>query len=56
MITLILVLIVVGFLLWIAETYIPMAPPLKAIIRVVCILAIVIYILRFFFGWPIRIP
>lgn len=46
MLTLLLILVAIGFIWWLAETYIPMAPPMKAIIRVVCLLAVVVYLLR----------
>lgn len=42
MIGLIVWLIVIGVLMWLVETYIPMAPWMKVIIRVVCIIAVVL--------------
>ena len=50
MISLVLVLIVIGVLLWFVETYIPMAPPLKTLIRVVVVLALLIWLVKILFG------
>ncbi len=50
LIGLIVVLIVVGLLLYLAETYIPMAPPLKVILRVVVVLVVILYLLQLFVG------
>jgi hypothetical protein len=47
MIGLILTLIIIGLLWYLAETYIPMAPPMKVIVRAVCLIAVVIYLLQF---------
>ena len=55
MIGLILGLAVVGVLLYLLETYVPMAPPFKIIIRVVVIIALVIYLARLF-GLDIAVP
>jgi hypothetical protein len=41
-------LIVVGILMWLEETYIPMAPPIKKIIRVVVIISVVLWLLNVF--------
>jgi hypothetical protein len=46
MLHLILTLIIIGLLWYLAETYIPMAPPMKVIVRVVCLLAVIIYLAR----------
>ena len=48
MITLIVLLIVVGVALYLVETYVPMAPPIKIVIRVVVILFLLLYLLRAF--------
>ena len=48
MITVIIVLIVLGLLLYLVETYIPMAPPFKVVIRVVVVLFLILYLLRVF--------
>jgi hypothetical protein len=44
LITLVITLIVVGVLLWLVETYIPMDATLKTIIRVVVIIAVVLWL------------
>ena len=48
MIQLVVVLIIVGFLLYLAETYIPMAAPFKLVIRVVVVVILVLYLMRIF--------
>ncbi len=45
LLTIVIVLIVVGFLLWLINTYIPMAAPIKSILNLVVIIAIIIWIL-----------
>ena len=48
MLSLIITLIVVGVLLWAVNTYIPMAPPVKNILNIVVVIAVVLYALSFF--------
>lgn len=48
MITFIIGLVILGVALYLVETYVPMSPPIKTIIRVVLILVIVVWLLRFF--------
>ena len=48
MIGLVITLVIVGLCLYLIETYIPMDPPIKMIIRVVVILLIVVWLLRTF--------
>jgi hypothetical protein len=50
LIELVVVLIVVGVLLWLVETQLPLAAPMKTIIRVVVILVVVLWLLRLFVG------
>jgi hypothetical protein len=50
LISLLIVLIVIGVLLWLVETQIPMAPPIKTIIRVVVVVVVVLWLLRLFVG------
>ena len=45
-ITIVLTLIVIGILMWLEETYIPMAPPIKTIIRVVVLVVVVLWLLN----------
>jgi len=48
LITIIIVLIVVGFLLWLVNNYIPMARPIKTILNAVVIIAVIIWLLAAF--------
>lgn len=45
LITVVLTLIVVGVLLWLVNTYIPMAAPIKTILNIVVIVAVVLWLL-----------
>ena len=42
----VIIIIVIGVLVWLEETYIPMPPPFKTIIRIVVIVAICIWLLQ----------
>ena len=44
----IVILIVVGVVLWLVQTYIPMAAPIKTVIMVVVVLALCLWLLRVF--------
>ena len=46
LITIIIVLVVVGLVLYLVETYIPMAPPIKTILRVAVIIILLIWLLQ----------
>jgi hypothetical protein len=48
MILLILQLALVGFLAWLVLTYIPMPDPIKKVIIVVIVIALILYVLRIF--------
>lgn len=48
LITVVLVLIIVGVLLWLINRYIPMASPIKTILNVVVIIAVIIWLLKTF--------
>ncbi len=48
LISLVIVLVVVGVLLWAVNTYIPMAPPIKNIMNIVVILVVVLWLLQVF--------
>lgn len=50
LIELLLVLILLGVLLYLVETYLPMSPPIKTIIRVVVVVVIVLWLVRVFIG------
>lgn len=46
--TIILVIVVVGVVLWAINTYLPMAPPIKNILNIVVILLLVVWLLSAF--------
>jgi hypothetical protein len=56
LITLIITLIIVGVALYLIETYIPMSPPIKLVLRVVVVLVLVLWLLRLFGIGGMRIP
>jgi hypothetical protein len=45
---LVLVLIVVGILLWLVNTYIPMDPKIKSILNAVVVICVVLWLLQVF--------
>ena len=48
LISIIVVLVVVGVILWLVQTYIPMPAPIKTVITVVVVLFLCIWLLRLF--------
>ena len=56
MIELLLVLVIVGVVLYLIETYLPMAPPIKVVIRVVVVVVLCLYLLRVFGVADVPIP
>lgn len=48
MISLLILLVIVGVVLYLVETYIPLSPPIKLVIRVVVVLLLCLYLLRIF--------
>jgi hypothetical protein len=46
LLSIVITLIVIGVLLWLVETYIPMSPSIKNIIRVIVIIVVVIWLLQ----------
>ena len=56
MIGLLLVLVIVGVCLYLAETYIPMDPAIKVVIRVVVVLFLIVFLLRAFGLVDVPIP
>lgn len=48
MIELIVTLVIVGVVLYLLESYVPMSPPIKTVIRVVVVLALCIWLLSAF--------
>lgn len=51
LIEIIITLAVVGFLLWLIETYVPMGATIKRIIEIVIILCVVLWLLQTFGFW-----
>jgi hypothetical protein len=43
-----ILLIIVGVVLWLVQTYIPMAPPIKTVITVVVVLVLCLWLLSLF--------
>ena len=48
LISIVIILIVVGVLLWLVNTYIPMDQKIKTIINVVVVIAVVLWLLNVF--------
>ncbi len=48
LIYIILVLIAVGFLLWLVNTYIPMAAPIKALLNLFVVFILILWLLQSF--------
>ena len=51
LIEIVVVLIVVGVLLWLVNTYIPMAAPIKSLLNAVVVIVMVVWILKVFGLW-----
>lgn len=47
MINLVITLIVVGVILWLVNTYVPMDGKIKSILNVVVVIAVIIWLLRY---------
>jgi hypothetical protein len=45
LISIVIVLIVVGFVLWLINTYVPMASPIKMILNAVVVIVVILWIL-----------
>ena len=48
MISVLLFLVIIGVCLYLVETYIPMSPPIKVVIRVVVVIVLVLWLLQLF--------
>ena len=46
MITILVTIAIVGFLLWLVNSFIPMQPPINTILNVVAVVALVIWVIR----------
>ncbi len=51
LIEIVIVLIVVGVILWLINTFIPMAGPIKSLLNAVVVIVLVIWILKIFGLW-----
>lgn len=48
LITIVIILIIVGVLLWLANTYIPMDNKIKTILNIVVVIAVILWLLQAF--------
>lgn len=48
MVQVVIVLIVIGVLLWLANTYLPMDPKIKNILNVVVVICVIVWLLSVF--------
>ena len=48
MISLVVTLLVIGVLLWLFDTYVPLESTIKRIIQIVVIICVIVYVLRAF--------
>ena len=44
----ILVLVIIGVILWLVTTYIPMAPPIRTVINIVVVILVIVWLLNVF--------
>ena len=59
LVDIVLVLIVVGLILWLVNTYVPMAGGIKSLLNVVVFVVVLIWVLQVFGlvgATPIRVP
>lgn len=56
MIQVLVVLILIGVLLYLVETYLPMAAPIRTIIRVVVVLFVILWLLSIFGLLDLPVP
>jgi hypothetical protein len=48
LLTILIVIIVAGFLLWIVNNYIPMDRKIKSILNIVVVIAVIVWLLKIF--------
>ncbi len=48
LVTAIVVLVVIGLVLYLVETYVPLSPPIKTVLRVVVVLGLCLWLLSAF--------
>lgn len=56
LITLVLTLVIIGVCLYLLETYVPMSPPIKTVIRVVVVVILILWLLQIFGIVGPRVP
>ena len=56
MISLLIVLVLFGVVLYLVEQYIPMSAPVKTVLRVVVVLLLILYLLRMFGVADVPVP
>jgi hypothetical protein len=56
MIELLIVLVIIGVVLYLVETFIPMDPAIKVVIRVIVVLILCLYLLRLFGIVDVALP
>ena len=50
LVSLVVILIIIGVLLWIVNTYIPMDAKIKTILNIVVVIAVVLWLVQIFLG------
>lgn len=48
LVNIVIILVIIGFLLWLINTYVPMARPIKTILNAVIVIAVLIWLLTSF--------
>jgi hypothetical protein len=51
LVEIVIVLIIVGVLLWLVNTYVPMAGPIKSLLNAVVVIVLVVWVLKVFGLW-----
>lgn len=55
LISIVVTLVVLGLILFLIENFVPLAPPFKAVIRVVVVIALILFLLKTFGFWSGRL-
>lgn len=56
MISVIVTLVIVGVVLYLVDTYVPMSPPIKTVLRVVVVLLLMLWLLQAFGVADLALP
>ncbi len=56
LINLIIVLIVIGVILYLVNTFIPMAPPIKTVINMIVVIVLCLWLLNLFGNGNLTVP